>query len=188
MFLQHEKKIIILTGGAFIALCLIIFVLIVPTIHHIDTLNSDIFNMQHDLELRYERTSNLRKSKTNLGKVKQLTSELQTLFIAAAHELDFIVYLEQIAHQHNLSQSISLTDKKTMPQAQLTALNTQIQMSGSYTDALYFLRDIENAPLALRITNITLTQGGPVASFTSSASPSNNAVTLSAQVTAYVKP
>lgn len=193
MFQHHEKKILFFTSGTLIALCILIFALILPTLSSIATLNRDIFKLQHDLELRYERTSSLRKSKINLGKVKQLTTELRTLFLAPNHELDFIVFLEQTARARHLEQNISLLNKQPVKQSQLVALTTQLQVSGSYSDVLAYLLDLEQAQLAIQINNITFTQGGPALAnkpLTTSPSPSaiNSQITLSAQATAYVNP
>lgn len=187
MFQYHEKKIIFFTSATLVALCILIFALIFPTIRRITAINQTIFQLQHDLELRYERTNNLRKSKINLGKVKQLTTELQTLFLAPNHELDFIVFLEQTARARRLDQNISLLNKQALKQNQIIALTTQLQMSGNFSDVLAYILDLEQARLAIQIKNITFTQGGPnISNRISSSSASNDQITLSAQATAYV--
>ncbi|MBI5230356.1 MAG: hypothetical protein HY981_03610 [Candidatus Magasanikbacteria bacterium] len=192
MLQHHEKKILLFIGVTFITLCIFIFALIVPTMRRISALNHTIFQLQHDLELRYERTSTIRKSKVNLGKVKQFTSEFQTLFIAPNHELDFIVFLENTARARHLEQNLSLLNKQPVKQSQLIALTTQLQVSGNYIDVLAYLFDLEQAPLVIQMSNITLTQGSPNGSNRPSAAPpssaANNQITLSAQATTYVNP
>lgn len=188
MLQYHEKKILFFTGGMLFVLCLLVFLLIFPSIRRIATLNQTIFKLQHDLELRYERTNNLRKSKINLSKVKQLTKELQTLFLEPNHELDFIVFLEQTARARHLEQNISLLNKQTIKQNKLTALTTQLQVTGNYQDVLAYLLDLEQASLAIQLGNITIAEGAPNISNRQISKTPNNQVTLSAQATAYVYP
>ncbi len=189
MLQLHEKKIIIFTGGTLIVLGALVVFFILPTIGRITELNQNIFTLQHDLELRYERTSNLRKSKINLGKVQQLTSDLQKLFVAPNHELDFIIFLEQTARARNLEQNITLIGRDPLPQTHLFALKTQLQVTGNYTDVLAYLLDLEQAQLAIRLSDITLTQGGPsVGHALATPHTTINTVTLSAEATAYVNP
>ncbi|HBW73720.1 MAG: hypothetical protein UX20_C0007G0009 [Candidatus Magasanikbacteria bacterium GW2011_GWC2_45_8] len=188
MLAYHEKKIIFFTGGMLLTLCLFVFLIILPSVRSITSFNQTIFKLQHDLELRYERTTNLRKSKTNLGKVRQLTSELQTLFLEQGHELDFIVFLEQIARARHLEQNIALPNKQPIKQNKLTALTAQLQVTGSYPDILAYLLDLEQAKLAIQLSGITITGGGHNSTNRQVTNTPNNQVTLSAQATAYVYP
>lgn len=140
---SHEKKIFYLTGGFVLAWVLIIGLLIYPRYRAITKINGEISELRAQLELKYEKTKRLHRSKINLASAQDLISQYQELFLKKGDELKLIVALETLAEKHHLNQKINMSPEPRVVTKKLSAFDLNVSVSGNFSDLLAYLYDLE---------------------------------------------
>lgn len=140
---SHEKRIFYLTGGFVLAWVLIIGLLIYPRYRAITKINSEINELRAQLELKYEKTKRLHRSKINLASAQDLANKYQNLFLRKGDELKLIVALESLAEKHGLKQKINMSPEPRLVTKKLFAFDLNVSVSGNLFDMLAYLHDLE---------------------------------------------
>lgn len=140
----HEKNIFYLTGGIALAWILIVGLLIYPRYRAISKINSEITEMRTQLELKYEKTKRLHRSKINLSSAQALVNQYNDLFLKKGEELKLIVALEALAEKYQLSQKISLSPSPRAVTPKLSAFDLSVSVTGDFSNLLNYFDDLEN--------------------------------------------
>jgi hypothetical protein len=86
----------------------IIFVIILPSVKHILSLEKDINTTQAFLEQQYEKTQKMRSSIHGLDETISKTEKFKDIVVQEGRELSVITELEKIAINNDIDQSIKV--------------------------------------------------------------------------------
>ncbi len=140
--------------------CLIILIIV----FFIFPFLSRIKNNSQELALQKEKMINLEAKINNLGKfrdlgtdLEQFLKEIDNLFVDAEVPVDFINFLEKTSEKCGLSiEILPISDKEA--KNFWPCINFKIISIGSFPDFLMFLEKLENNPYLLEIQNITISR------------------------------
>lgn len=148
---------IILNIGAFSLLAIAIyFGIILPTVHYIDKINKDTYNLRIYLEKRYEGIARLRLTMRNFDEIKNSVNSFGDYIFKTDNEdeLKLITALEEIAGKNNIKQKI----KYASPNGESgKLLNFSLESSGSYANVARYISDLERMKFFLHIEQLQMT-------------------------------
>lgn len=99
--------------------------------------------------------------------------------------IEFVRFLEQSATQANVSLALNLGSARKQKSDQWFSLDVQASGQGEYQGVFAFLRQLEHAPFAMEIQNISLNKIGSSAL---SGETANKDIKFSLGIKVYVKP
>ncbi|HOY56255.1 MAG TPA: hypothetical protein PLH37_02410 [bacterium] len=165
---EKLKKIILkygLLAGSLLALLIIFFITVIPSVKKIILLNNRIFEERKQLEEIYLKGQSLTEAKEKYTAVKKETTQLDDVFITKGNELGLITALEKIADNNKVIQNLDIDNKKTDPQ---TKILISLEVRGTYRNLLNYLQAIEALNLYFNIEN------GSFANFASNTQNNDN--------------
>ncbi len=156
LYLQLIISILIL--GVFVKASLYVFGLI-------ESQNDKIINKKIELIQINQKRENMLKS---LGKYKSLEasiSKLDNSLLSSGSELDFIIFLEDIAKKNNLNKEINILGtsndkKKKKTKTNINNMNFSVLLSGSFEGTLAFIKEIQLAPHYASIMSVSFSKIG----------------------------
>ncbi len=156
LYLQLIISILIL--GVFVKASLYVFGLI-------ESQNDKITNKKIELIQINQKRENMLKS---LGKYKSLEasiSKLDNSLLSSGSELDFIIFLEDIAKKNNLNKEINILGtsndkKKKKTKTNINNMNFSVLLSGSFEETLAFIKEIQLAPYYASIMSVSFSKIG----------------------------
>lgn len=148
-----KQKIILFTGLIFVAIIAVIGLIIVPSVRYINTIKQTIELTESRMEQQYQRIRLLKKSISELTKIRQHINQFEHISIESGDELSVIRSIEQLAQTHNVNQQFKLSSND--PQANLSF---DFNVSGSYLNLLHYIRGLETFPQYVSIEKMTLSK------------------------------
>lgn len=174
--LKHKTGI---SAGFFIfILAMIIFLVIFPSIKEIKRIKDDIYAQKVDLEIKYKRGQDLRKVTEKLNLIKDRLFLLDNVFVKKENNLQFITKLEEIAEKNNISQKINIVSPEELSGKKFQEAPLNIIASGSLSDQLNYLSELENLPPYINIYDLSVSSGPASKSNTDNSGTENNQVSL----------
>ncbi len=154
-----KNRIIIMIIGFLTLFALILFFIVIPTIHDILDMGQKIEEQRIDLEKKYIKGQNLRQLTTNLNKINSQLSKLEQIFISENRELEFITTLEGVANKNSVNQKINLGVQEDMPGYDYKKMTLQLLLQGNFTNIMNYLIGLESLEYYVNVKNIELTIG-----------------------------
>ncbi|MEA3464126.1 MAG: hypothetical protein U9R14_03565 [Patescibacteria group bacterium] len=139
--------------------CLVYFI-IIPTIGSIKAIGQNIENQRIDLEKKYIKGQNLRQLTKNLKKIEPQLVVLDQIFINQDYELEFIIAMEELANQNNVSQKINLDTSRVIEGNGRQILPLNLFLQGNYTDIINYLTSLETLNYYININSLELSSSG----------------------------
>ncbi len=87
----------------------IIFVIVIPSIKKIDTLQNDISETQKDLEIRFQKKKKLKRSLRELNNIQEAVNIFRGSKIKQGNELAIITQLENLATTQGIKQNLGIS-------------------------------------------------------------------------------
>ena len=154
-----KNKIIIIIIGFLTLFSLILFFIVIPTIHDILDMGQIIEEQRIDLEKKYIKGQNLRQLTANLNKINLQLSKLEQIFISENRELEFITTLEGVANKNSTNQKINLGVQEDMPGYDYKKMTLQLFLQGNFVNIMNYLIGLESLEYYVNVKNIELTMG-----------------------------
>jgi len=152
-----KNKIIIMVIGFLTLFLLIVFFIVIPTIHDILDMGQKIEEQRIDLEKKYIKGQNLRQLTNNLNKINSQLSKLEQIFISENRELEFITTIEGVASKNSIDQRINLGIQEDMAEYNYKKMALQLFLQGNFIDITNYLLGLESLEYYLNIKSIELT-------------------------------
>lgn len=154
MRLTLRKKIVIaIIILASIAVGIIVGI-IFPTIHYINGLDRETYDLRVYLEKKYERSLNARTALKQADSVKATLAQIPDRLFRKEDELALITELEALAAKNAVSQKIISSNIDAITNNHITI---SLGIVGGYHDILNYLADIENERYFITLTHVSLT-------------------------------
>ena len=148
-----KQKAIMLFVSFTVINCLIVYLVILPTIKTIKNQSDLIVVQKIELEKRMSRVNNMANLSEKLKKVEPKKDTIEQTFINKNRELEFITTLEGIAEKNNVVQKINLESVKPGEQSYFkTPLN--INASGEYNSLLNYIINLETLKYYINIKSL----------------------------------
>lgn len=132
--------------------------LILPTIKDIKRIGNEIETQRTDLEKKFVKVQNLKQLTKNLNKIEPELNKLDQIFINKDDELGFITNLEKIATTNNIDQKINLGGNQLIESKIYKKIPLQISTSGSFSDQLNYLINLESLNYYINIKSLEISQ------------------------------
>lgn len=176
--MKNNNKIYIVSLIFFLVSLFLIVFFIWPLSDEITKNSEDLISTKNDifsLSAQIKETENFNKNyetyKPNLEKVDQL-------FVDPNNPVNFIEFLENTAHDSQITSQVSLTPYQQVKQ---NSINFQVSSAGNFSGILNFLKEIEAGPYLTEIENLTI-QNSQGSSITKNFSLKNVTATFSIKV------
>ncbi|MFA5211484.1 MAG: hypothetical protein WC414_03185 [Patescibacteria group bacterium] len=158
--ISAKQKIVLSTGGILLALCLVSFGIIMPTVKYIKGLKRNIEITENEIEKSYQKINSLKNSINKLGEIKSEVEPFYFLTLDEGDELSVIKVLESLASQNNVLQTldVNFNDCKTLSKDNLynkPHYVFKLKLVGKYVDILNYLDDLEELPYYFLIDQIS---------------------------------
>ena len=154
--MSSKIKITIFIIGAILAIGLIIFSIIIPTVSDIKKISNAIYAERVDLEKKYLRGQLLKKTSRDFETATLQKDKLDTIFITEGEELKFISTLEKVASNNNVDQTIDLQAKDTKQKNGLKTFSLKITVTGGFTQVMKYLASLEKLNYYVNISFLNL--------------------------------
>ena len=140
----NKNTVLIISLILVIIILAIYFIIIGPKIKTIKNISNSIQQQKFELENKYQKGKNLKKSYDDLNLIKENHQQLLGALIRQDEELEFITALEKTADGKNINQNIFLSPPD--PKAKTNKnqpLELQISLEGNFIEVLKALNEIE---------------------------------------------
>lgn len=127
---------------------IVLAVVIIPSMSKIKTLETDIRQIQQELDGRYERTKRLRRSLRELSEIKVQVQKFKDAKIERGSELAIITQLEKLADKHTINQTLNVSFSSN-------AYTFSFLNHGSFSDQIAYLKALEQLPYYVEIKQIS---------------------------------
>lgn len=151
--INNEKKTIIYLSVFFIAVLIVVFYVILPTIHYIININTDTANLRNYLEKKSDDVHALKISKTKTDEVGSTVKKYQDYLFFHGDELRLINSLENMATFNHLDQKIENSD---LGKNLGNTIHISVSTRGSYFDSLHYINDLERGNYFIQIQKILI--------------------------------
>lgn len=158
MFPIQEKKFILVIAIIAFLFILINGLVVFPQYKKIQKANQQITALREDLEKRYEKAKQYRKSRANLTETKKIAEEVNQYFLKKGEEIKLITILENKAEALGLDQDLKLNSNSTKLANKLSAINLDISITGDYAHAVTYLNFLQKNTFYLSLERVTITQ------------------------------
>jgi len=155
--LNTNKKIALNIIIFLVAVFLLLFFLILPTINDIKAIESEITIQMVELEKKYQRGQSLKKLAEHLKMIETQLDKLDQVFIDKEDQLLFITTLENIADASQVTQKINLIAEPEMEKGEnYQKLPLQIFTQGDFVSQLKYLINLESLNYYINIKSLEL--------------------------------
>ncbi|MFA7653952.1 MAG: hypothetical protein WCX97_02815 [Candidatus Magasanikbacteria bacterium] len=151
MLLSHERKTIIIISGFAVAIAIIIFAIVLPTINYIQKINNETETLRQYLERRYENAKRMNNSLQEVNQIKETVTRYNQHLFFAGDELTLITELENLATRHQVEQKIDNTNLDKMAGRQV---KINLTVNGEYKNILNYIADLHTNNYFLNITSL----------------------------------
>ena len=141
--------------------------------NYIKTQTESVSILTNKVNLGQKRNSRLNDLRTAVKDTEGERQQLSSLLLANGSEVDFIEKIESLAKKSNLTENTSNVSQVAGSVAGTKILQLSIGISGSWSDVMYFLNQLENLPYEIHIPSVSLSEQGGSASSNSKLKPSN---------------
>ncbi|MFA6322308.1 MAG: hypothetical protein WCX71_02410 [Candidatus Buchananbacteria bacterium] len=149
-----KRKLLIFTGFILASTIVVVILVIIPTAKQIEQTKKIIYDERVDLEKKYLRSQLLRQVIKDFENVKPQKEKLESIFVGAGKELDFVTALEKIAVDNELIQTIQLGNNIDHGTYQSTPLTLHVQ--GKYFGILKYIEDLEKNHYNFNLSSFSL--------------------------------
>src|SRR3989339_938720 len=143
----YQKKFLISIGVTLVVMLGLVGLIIYPALRQINQIKVDISNEKDKLERKLNLGLNLKNIQRDLASIENEIGQLDHIFIAENHELEFITTLENLASKNqimlNINPDFTITKEDS---TKIKTIPVQLNISGSYNQILKFLQDVETLP------------------------------------------
>ncbi len=144
----------------FLLLTPVFIILIFAPLFNAITINSkDLRTLQGELATVEAQRSVTAYFKKEMPYIDQKIKKIDALFIDAGAPIDFINFLERTAASNNLEIEINSANVVKQKDFAGEYINFQFALTGTYTDFMRFLSQIENSPYLINITALQIKLG-----------------------------
>lgn len=154
--LDLKGKIIADISIILLLMAAISYLVILPTISEIKTIETEIEAQRSDLERKYIRGQSLKKLSQNLKKIEPNLAVFDQVFINQERALEFITTLEEIANRHNITQRLNLMTEKGVKGNDYTKTPLNFIIEGSFANVMAYLADIERLNYYININSMDI--------------------------------
>lgn len=183
MINKNPKKTIFITIIVFLIFifCIIIF-LIIPSFKSIIEKSVELKEQRSRLESGVNNIYHRDDSDGSLSSLNKRISSIESTFMNKGEELDLIKTLESIAVKNNVIQTIFPEISKEKSDNSFFVMNLKLNLTGSFSNVLAYIKDIETLRNYINIRSINITKSKE--SYTSGDSESERIVEVSCVILA----
>lgn len=140
----------------------IVFILVTPAIHDIQSLQTKIDDEKQGLELRYQRGTHLNALKETYQRLDPSIEAWKAHFIKIKDEkkmLDLITELETLAGRARVTKTLRLTEAGSMNNVPKGTIPSSLDfsMEGQFPNVIQYLRSIERLPIFYSVDRVSFT-------------------------------
>jgi len=170
MSLNEKNKIIAVSGifTAIIIVCLFFFIL--PTIGKIKSAAAEIEDLKTGLENKYRSGQSLKQAAERIKKSKPLLDQVENSFLDWNGKLEFITYLESIAQNNKVEETLEFPDRDSGAGNGLKKSDVMITASGEFGNIVSYLYELEKSNYYLNIKTLELLSADRVDQWNTAAS------------------
>lgn len=138
----------------------LLLALVAPTISEIRTLRTEVDARRRDLEARYERGARVNAIRAAYQTLEPSMKDWEKIFLPEDSELVLITDLETLAGRHGVTQIMGFQKTDIPPNAppHTRALPLHLNLSGSFSALLAYLRSLEKFPIVYSIESWEMTK------------------------------
>lgn len=127
----------------------------------IEAESKKLINKKIELIQINKKRENMLKSQEEYGVLESSINKLNNSLLSANSELDFIIFLENIAKKNNLNKEINILNSlKDKNKIKSDNMNFSVSLSGSFDGTLAFIKEIQTAPYYANIISISFNRAG----------------------------
>jgi hypothetical protein len=154
--MTYKKKITI-SIVFFLSLIILFFVfLIYPLFLEIKNISQDFLNQKKELMAFEKRVENLKKFQKLFPKISAHLEKIDNLFVNPEVPVDFILFLERLSQESDLSLKISQNLSLEIKKDSWPFFSFQLNLVGSFPNLSRFLEKLESAFYLIEIQNLTI--------------------------------
>ena len=168
--LNIERRTILILTLFVIMIAVILFVLILPTINYIKTLNTQTYDLRQYLEKKYESNHSLLNSKQKIEEIKVASADYENYIFFKGDELKLITQLESLSSLYQITQKIDSTD---LDKPLNNSIHISLVLNGNYQNLLQYLTALEKQNYFVNIENLQFSPGFSLANNNTEASVLN---------------
>lgn len=159
MINKNSKKTIFITIIVFLIFisCIIIF-LIIPSFKSIIEKSTELKKQRLGLEDSINNVYHKDNSDSALGGLNKRISTIESTFMNKGEELDLIKILESTAVKNNVIQTIFPEISKEKSDNSFFVMNLKLNLTGSFSNVLAYIKDIETLRNYINIKSINITK------------------------------
>jgi hypothetical protein len=158
--LSIKQQFFLVTSFLIIGCIAMSVTIIVPSVRHMNTLGTDIRDIQKELEQDYKETQDMRRTLRELEDVLSEISIYETMAMPIGDELAVITELEHLAKEHTLSQTLGATYHGANDSVGLPYYTFSIVVHGTFENIFTYLQTIEAKSYYVLINSIDLSKAG----------------------------
>lgn len=158
--LSLKKKIMIANAVLLTMAAAIIYLVIWPSIADIKRMRDDIHGQMVDLEDKYQKGQSMKKMNENLKIIEPKLEKLDQIFISKNREVEFVTAMEDLAGRIGVEQRLNLGAAQQARDKAYQKMPITIGLSGSFTQLINYLAELESLSYYINISAIDLASGG----------------------------
>jgi hypothetical protein len=120
-----SKKLILYISLIATGIILVLTLVIIPGIKYIINLHQDVKEAQNELDSRYERAKQLKRTIQEIETVKESSKKYSQAILPINQELNIITELENLADQNNIEQNLNINFVSTKKNSTSTEDNKE---------------------------------------------------------------
>jgi len=156
--MQITRKSYIFLLSGLVIIILAVYLIILPLAGSITSLSKDVYDQKITLEMLKKRSENVANLMTDYSQLKAYEQLLNKFFINKNDQLNFLTSLENTATKNKLTQELVLQEIGQINKIKEAPL--EIVLTGSFTDIVKYLSEIESMDYYLVIDSIDFSKSG----------------------------
>lgn len=149
-------------GIATLAVLVITFTIILPSLSRLETSTTNILKTLSDNSLSDAAATNIIHAKQDEKKLQTDLIELQRAFIQEQNPLEYLTQLETLAAERSVTLDFDVkeTSDSTIPAGQVKPISTTVDVTGSWSNVTAFINDLMTQPIYFITETIELSAQG----------------------------
>lgn len=129
-----------------------------PNLVTIDRIKKDIGDQYAEVSRQLALGQTTKKILEDLKNIRPLLEKIAGFFLKESEQLTFITTLENLALKNNLEIKLQLSDipENDVTEEEIFTIPLSLTLTGSYTDTIKFLIEMQNQSFYINITNLSI--------------------------------
>lgn len=127
-----------------------------PSVQNIRTTAQSIYSEYEQLEAKHRRGHEMKYVAADYNRLLPESEALKVVAIGQGDELRFITYIEQLANDSSIEQTLQLKTEDIKKIGAYQQLPFELNITGSYQNTLKYINSLESQPAITQINELRM--------------------------------